>query len=362
MKCNFFTPLCADAEPINGNLIKQSNGLEFFYDHTGVFAVKYNNATYFYRKNAQNDIIALLDNTGTTVVKYKYDAWGMCKALNAEGFEITDNNHIGILNPFRYRSYYYDHGIGLYFLKTRYYDPQIGRFMTIDDISYLDPESINGLNLYAYCKNNPIMRVDPNGNFDWGTFIDIAIKIGAGIAGFAVGAFAGALTYKTSLQFGNGPITSMLASLGVGAVVGLATYRVINNTVNAFYYTFISSGESDLNNSSYKIGDSGYQYLNRWERLDYTKQKTGQTVYNFNAWMYYSEYNFHMHVWNNLSFLKLVNVFPFSWLAGKAASADVVANQPLYDLTELCKTGKPLKIAEGILRIIAYLAVGSLGV
>ena len=100
------------------------------------------------------------------MLKYKYDAWGMCKALNADGFEITDNNHIGILNPFRYRSYYYDHGIGLYFLKTRYYDPEIGRFMTIDDISYLDPDSINGLNMYAYCLNNPIKGYDPNGTLE----------------------------------------------------------------------------------------------------------------------------------------------------------------------------------------------------
>ena len=53
----------------------------------------------------------------------------------------------------------------LYFLKTRYYDPVVGRFITIDDTSYLAPDTINGLNLYAYCGNNPVMRVDPNGNF-----------------------------------------------------------------------------------------------------------------------------------------------------------------------------------------------------
>ena len=168
----------------NGNLIKQSNGLEFLYDHTGVFAVKYNNATYFYRKNAQQDIIALLDNTGATVVKYKYDAWGKCEVLNVSGVEITDDTHIGILNPFRYRSYYYDTETGFYFFKTRYYDPEIGRFMTIDDISYLDPESINGLNLYAYCGNSPVMGYDPNGTWDWGTFwgfLGSSISIGLGV-------------------------------------------------------------------------------------------------------------------------------------------------------------------------------------
>ena len=147
--------------------------------------MKYNNLTYFYRKNAQNDIIALLDNNGSVVVKYKYNAWGKCKLLNADGFEITDNNHIGILNPFRYRSYYYDHGIGLYFLKTRYYDPEIGRFMTIDDLSYLDPDSINGLNLYAYCLNNPTKYIDPNGK--------AVITLTSLLIAFAVGAILGGI-------------------------------------------------------------------------------------------------------------------------------------------------------------------------
>ena len=146
------------------NLIKQSNGLEFLYDHTGVFAVKQYGFIYFYRKDAQGNVIELLDSSGTAVVKYKYDAWGNCKVLNTSDVEITDDTHIGVLNPFRYRSYYYDIETKLYFLKTRYYDPEIGRFMTIDDISYLDPDSINGLNLYAYCFNNPVNCIDPTGN------------------------------------------------------------------------------------------------------------------------------------------------------------------------------------------------------
>ena len=75
--------------------------MEFLYDHTGVFAVKHGEETYFYRKDAQANIVALLDNTGETVVKYKYDARENCKVLNASGAEITDDTHIGVLNPFR---------------------------------------------------------------------------------------------------------------------------------------------------------------------------------------------------------------------------------------------------------------------
>ena len=93
------------------------------------------------------------------MVKYKYDAWGKCNTVVLD----ESATEIATLNPFRYRSYYLDTETGFYFLKTRYYDPEIGRFMTIDDISYLDTESINGLNLYAYCGNNPVMMIDNSG-------------------------------------------------------------------------------------------------------------------------------------------------------------------------------------------------------
>ena len=96
----------------------------------GVFAVKHNGSTYFYRKDAQANIVELLDNSGSVVVKYRYDAWGKC-VVDAS----TTNTTLANLNPFRYRSYYYETETNLYFLKTRYYDPEIGRFMTIDDIN-----------------------------------------------------------------------------------------------------------------------------------------------------------------------------------------------------------------------------------
>lgn len=58
----------------------------------------------------------------------------------------------------------------------------MGRFITIDDISYIDPETINGLNLYAYCNNNPVSNVDPNGNKWWHWLIGAIIIIGLGVA------------------------------------------------------------------------------------------------------------------------------------------------------------------------------------
>ncbi len=159
---------------VNGNLVRTSDGLEFFYDHTGISSVKHNGIIYFYRKDIFGNIIALIDNIlGEVAVKYIYDAWGNHKVVDGSGNEITSATHIGNLNPFRYRSYFYDTGAKFYYLKSRDYDPETGRFLTIDSIEYIDPNSINGLNLYAYCANNPVMNIDPSGNawynvaWDW---------------------------------------------------------------------------------------------------------------------------------------------------------------------------------------------------
>ena len=208
----------------DGNLIKQSNGLEFLYDHTGVFAVKYNNATYYYRKDAQGNVIALLDNTGAIVVKYAYDAWGNCKAWDTNNDELTADTHathIGYLNPFRYRGYYYDVETGLYFLLTRYYDPEAGRFITIDDISYLDPSSINGLNLYAYCGNNPVMGYDPNGttdcedDWDWTPLLTLAVAFGV-----VVGATAVAATGVGVVAYALGASAATISAITTTAAIG----------------------------------------------------------------------------------------------------------------------------------------------
>ena len=113
------------------------------------------------------------------VVKYVYDAWGNHAVLDADGIDIDDSNHIGNLNPFRYRGYYYDVETGLYFLQTRYYDPETGRFISQDSIEFAEPETINGLNLYAYCGNNPVMNVDPTGEFLF-TFLAILGTLAVG--------------------------------------------------------------------------------------------------------------------------------------------------------------------------------------
>ena len=193
-----------------GNLVKQSDGtntLEFIYDGNGLCGVKCNNVNYLYRKNAQGDITHILDNAGMVVAKYIYDAWGNHAIVDANGNDLTSG--VGVLNPFRYRSYYYDEETDLYYLQTRYYDPEVGRFISQDDVSYLAPDSINGLNLYAYCSDNPVMNVDPMGTSEWWEWLLLGVASALAVAFVVVGTF-----------FTGGILGGLLGSVLVGAGLG----------------------------------------------------------------------------------------------------------------------------------------------
>lgn len=82
-------------------------------------------------------------------------AWGKCTVIANEGVGI------GNINPFRYRGYYFDREIGLYYLQSRYYDPEIGRWLNSDAVEML-LVSIDaaGVNIYSYCENKPMNFVD----------------------------------------------------------------------------------------------------------------------------------------------------------------------------------------------------------
>ncbi len=133
-----------------------NNTLWYYYDQTGITGLEYNGTKYYFQKNIQDDVVRIFDQYGILVASYEYDAWGNHKVLNANGFETTETSFIGNINPFRYRGYYYDVETGLYYLNSRYYDPRVGRFISSAEVSSLNPNSINGLNLYAYANNNPI--------------------------------------------------------------------------------------------------------------------------------------------------------------------------------------------------------------
>jgi len=135
-----------------------SNTLHFYYDAAEMpTMVTYNGTNYYYKLNLQGDIIGIMDMSGNTVVSYVYDSWG--KQLSCTG---SLAGTLGAANPLRYRGYIFDEDSGLYYLQSRYYNPEWGRFINADKIC--NNSTILGNNIFIYCDNNPIVKSDPNGN------------------------------------------------------------------------------------------------------------------------------------------------------------------------------------------------------
>ena len=148
-------------------ILKESDGtntITYYHGNSGVIGFNYNGTDYYYRKNILGDVLDIYNTNGTKVASYAYDAWG--------NHEITLNsNNIGAINPIRYRGYYFDTETGLYYLQSRYYDPETGRFINADAIEYLMPNQVMGLNLYAYCGNRPTKHTDHSGTW-WDEFVE----------------------------------------------------------------------------------------------------------------------------------------------------------------------------------------------
>lgn len=201
----------------NGKLLREVTGsekIDFVYGSDGIIGFRTGNKNYLYRKNVFGDVTEIYSDNGTLVGKYSYTAFGECIVKVNEG-------GIAEKNPIRYRGYYYDEETSLYYLKSRYYDPEVGRFITIDDISYIDPETINGLNLYAYCLNNPVMYVDPMGHAPWWSWFISGLQV---LGGIALCFVPGAQGIGVSLIVGGGlGLISNAVSPAIGQAIGGAS-------------------------------------------------------------------------------------------------------------------------------------------
>ena len=211
---------------LNGTqiLAQTTNGktLCFFYDQQGnrVGMADSSNHFYYYIYNVQGDVIALADaSTGKLVVTYTYDAWGKLVKL-----EDTTANSVGTQNPFRYRGYYYDTETSLYYLQTRYYDPEVGRFINADAFASTDISGVLSANMFAYCENRPTIGSDPTG--EW---VHIAIGAAVGVASLYISdvlfnlangeSFASSLTKTSSLSdYCVAAASGALSATGIGAI------------------------------------------------------------------------------------------------------------------------------------------------
>jgi len=187
------------------------NRLHFTYDSTGPLSVNCNGTEYFYVKNAQGDVTGLVTTSGTRVVTYTYDAWGNPLATTG-----SLASTLGEQNPLRYRGYVYDTETGLYYLQSRYYNPGWGRFINADDTALLlsSPGKAHwDKNVFAYCDNNPLNRVDEDGEC-WN------IIIGGIVGGIVSGASS---IVNDAIMGRETTVGSVLMSVGAGFAAGMLT-------------------------------------------------------------------------------------------------------------------------------------------
>ncbi len=149
---------------LDGDLvIYETNGtdtIRYTYDLDGsIVSMNLNGNEYFYIKDIQGNITYIVDKYGNDLVEYEYDAYGNILHL----YDYSGNG-LGRKNPYRYRGYRYDEETGWYYLDSRYYNPEIGRFINADGLLGKQGD-ILGHNMYAYCQNNPVMYSDPTGKF-----------------------------------------------------------------------------------------------------------------------------------------------------------------------------------------------------
>ena len=159
---------------LNGQLLYETRGdakFYYSYDANGIlYNVRYTltdggtEYSYYYTHNSRGDIVGIYNGAGELKAHYEYDAWGnVISITDNNGNAITNPNHIGNLNPFRYRGYYYDTESGFYYLMSRYYDAVTHRFMNADGYFQAGTSILDG-NTFAYCANNPVSHSDTNGN------------------------------------------------------------------------------------------------------------------------------------------------------------------------------------------------------
>ena len=204
------------------------NGVEYLlyylYDETGSpLGMQYRTSNYasgtfdfyFFEKNLQGDVVGIYNSNGVKICTYKYDAWGSCSVSMTSGISSLDRYVANIYNPFRYRGYYYDVQTGYYYLQSRYYNPNWGRFLNAD--SQINTNGLVSYNMFAYCNNNPVMLVDPDGHLP---FFVITAAIGAVAGAIIGGCIAASRGENVWAGIGIGAAAGGLVGLGAGAAAG----------------------------------------------------------------------------------------------------------------------------------------------
>ena len=238
--------------------ITDAYALYFHYDSTGdvIGFTRTANGTdteYFYVKNLQGDILKVITATGTEAATYTYDAWG--KLLTSTG-DLAD------INPLRYRGYFYDTETGLYYLQSRYYDPEVSRFINPDAFATTDADGVLSANMFAYCENNPVNNDDPTGH---GLFSTLLIGAAVGV----VKQFAADLAYSALDTESNGVQFSSLGTYAAAAFSGAMSVVPGAGTVAAIVVDVVGSAFiSHAVDAAVEVNSTGGSF---WEKFSFAE-------------------------------------------------------------------------------------------
>ena len=209
------------------------------YVYNGSVATEYN---LLFRTNIQGDVCEILNSDGTSIMSIYYDAWGNFEEeINCENTQLI---MLAYEAPFRYRSYYYDSELSMYYLNTRYYDAKMYRFINADDFTVIGatPGALTDKNLFAYCDNNPVMRVDDNGDF-W-----LLTALAGAVAGVAGQVISNLISGK------KGTIEEYIGAAIGGAIGIFIPDPILSSTISAMVATGVGMA---LENLTYSLTGEG---------------------------------------------------------------------------------------------------------
>ncbi len=279
------------------HLRRGSDEMHFFYDEQSRPAmVDFNGTLYSYVHNLQGDVVGIIDEVGSLVVEYKYDAWGKPVFVRTLTTAYED---IATLNPFRYRGYIWDEESKLAYLRNRYYIPCCKRFLSSDN-QFDENAGTSGYNLYAYCANDPILYADHNGRG-----LILACVIGFGLLGAAMGgAVAGGVARNSDDEqvaqnwgwyalggavlggavgalfgWGVGKVTAAVITVATAKAPELyASWQMAEEALRKAYNTAKTVAERTINSS---LGKRIYDAFNVAKRVGY-EAKYGYQSYSGN--------------------------------------------------------------------------------
>lgn len=209
---------------------------------------------FYFTKDIHANINAIINAEGQVLARYEYTAWGEHICKDADGTIIYDSktgvvagfeNHIGNINPIKYRSYYWDDSVKLYYLQTRWYDPEVGRWISPDKIEILDVAKnyINGLNLYAYCFNNWVNMVDDTGM--WPRWLrSVASWVGGAVNTVLNSQVAGWITVAATAIAGIGLMVGGVLVTALNPQLGATLFGAGVGTLAGIVGSLITQGSS----------------------------------------------------------------------------------------------------------------------